>query len=229
MGTQGLQPGPNLHMNRSLYIVDFFGSRHIRHGVVALLTVCAGLITWSMLPHKAKSAAVLAQAVTLPSHPNIGSTADKIATAHLFGQGAAEGIAAGPAVASASITVQGLFYSPDQDMAWAILDADGKSGIFKAGDTLPDGERLAAVGMNAIQIGNGPMQRVVEMAQTFGPASGIRLDGLPDLYARQDSFPGQSTLSTAAPVVQRLRTVSLPQTNDPIAQMRALREQLITH
>ena len=133
------------------------------------------------------------------------------------------------AVTTASITVQGLFYSEDKDMAWAILDVDGKSGIFKAGDTLPDGEHLAAVGLNAIQIANGPVLRVVEMAQTFGPSSGIQLEGAPNLYAQQDAFPGQMPPSTAAPVVQRLRTVSLPQTNDPISQLQSLRQQLITH
>ena len=216
-------------MKLRIYLVDFLGSRYLRHGVAVALAICAGLIIWSMVPRTAKTASLTADAVTLPSRVNIGSSAEKIATAHLFGQSAAVGANAGPAVTAASITVQGVFYSDDKDMAWAILEVDGKSGIFKTGDTLPDGERLAAVGLNAIQIANGPALRVVEMAQSFGPASGIQLQGAPNLYAQQDSFPGQTPLPTAAPVVQRMRPVSLPQTDDPIAQLQSLRQQLITH
>lgn len=182
-----------------------------------------------MLPAKVRLKPSPATSVTTPSRVPITASAEKIATSHLFGQTGNADTDAGPTVAAASITVQGLFYSDDKDMAWAILEVNGKSDIFKAGDTLPDGEKLVAVGVDAIQIANGPGMRVVEMAQTFSPASGIELDGVPNLYARQDSFPGHTPLSTATPLVQRMRTVSLPQGNDPIAQMRALREQLIQH
>lgn len=218
-----------LRMKLDIYIVDFLGSSYLRHGVSGALVVCFGLLVWSMVPFKATSARLADTPVTVPTRISIGLSTERISTAHLFGQAVGSAIDAGPAVRAASITVQGLFSSDDKSMAWAILDVDGKSGIFKAGDTLPDGEKLAAVGVNAVQIANGPDLRVVEMAQSFGPASGIQLDGAPNLYARQDSFPGGPPLPAAAPAVQSMRTVSLPQGNDPIAQMQALRQQLIGH
>lgn len=219
---------PELHIKLNAYAVDFLGSAWLRHGVSVLLAAFLGLLVWSLVPSKTKALPSSVSPATMVSRTGIGTSAEKIATAHLFGQ-AATSMDTAPAVAATSITVQGLFYSEDKEMAWAILEVNGKSGIFKTGDTLPDGERLAAVGMNAVQAANGPALRVVEMAQTFGPASGIQLDGAPNLYARQDSFPGQAPLPTAAPVVQSMRIVSLPQTDDPISQLQALRQQLITH
>lgn len=218
-----------LQIKLETYAVDFLGSAWLRHSVSVLLVVLSGLLMWTLVPSKSKSIPVAANTTTVSPRMSIGASAEKIATTHLFGQSPDANADAGPAVTAATITIQGLFYSDDKDMAWAILDVNGKSDIFKTGDTLPDGEKLVAVGVDAIQIANGPGMRVVEMAQTFGPASGIELGGVPNLYARQDSFPGQTPLSTAAPVVPRMRTVSLPQGNDPIAQMRALREQLIQH
>jgi|HubBroStandDraft_5_1064220.scaffolds.fasta_scaffold212325_2 hypothetical protein len=218
-------------MNVNAYIVDFLESRYLRHGVAALLVVCAGLILWSMFPHHAKVLPNVTQAVTVQARPKIGSTAEKIATAHLFGNSDTDAANMAPAVTAVQISIEGLFYSTDMDMARAILDVGGKSGVFKTGDTLPDGEKLAAIGMNAVQIANGPALHEVELPQTFGNASsGIRLEGMPDLYAQQDSFPGSRPLgSTAAPVVQRLHPVAIPQGNDPLSQLRSLREQLIKH
>lgn len=216
-------------MKLEAYAVDLLGSAWLRHGMSILFVAISGLLVWSLIPPKSRAAPSPVPPVMTAPHTSIAASAEKIADTHLFGQAAASALDAGPAVAAASITVQGLFYSEDKDMAWAILEVNGKSGFFKAGDTLPDGEKLAAVGMAAVQIANGPGLRVVEMAQTFGPGSGIQLDGAPNLYARQDSFPGQAPLTTTAPVVQTMHTVTLPQGNDPIAQMRALREQLIGH
>jgi hypothetical protein len=220
----------SLHININDYLVDFLQSKLLRHGLAALLAVCAGLIMWSMLPHAEKATPVMTQAVTPHTRMDIGSSVEKIAAAHLFGHRAADAVAAGPTVAAATIHVQGLFFSPDKDVARAILEVNGKSDVFKTGDTLPDGEKLAAIGMNAIQIANGPALRVVEMEQSFGNASaGIALEGMPDLYAQQDAFPGSMPANTAPPVVQRLRPVVIPQTNDPISQLSALRQQLIGH
>jgi hypothetical protein len=218
-------------MNVNTYIVDFLTPRYLRHGVAALLAICAGLIIWSMFPHPAKTLPNATSAVTVQSRPGIGLTAQKIATAHLFGNSAADTANTAPAVTAVQISIEGLFYSTDTDMARAILDVGGKSGVFKTGDTLPDGEKLAAIGMNAVQIANGPALHEVELPQTFGNASsGIRLEGMPDLYAQQDSFPGSRPVgSTAAPVVQRLHPVAIPQGNDPLSQLRSLREQLIKH
>jgi len=218
-------------MNINAYLVDFLDSRYLRHGVAGLLVVSAGLIVWSMFPHPAKTRPDVTSPVTLQARSGMDTTAEKIATAHLFGHSAADDVNTAPTVTAAAITIEGLFFSTDVDMARAILDVDGKSGVFKTGDTLPDGEKLAAIGMNAVQIANGSALHEVELPQTFGNASpGIRLEGMPDLYAQQDSFPDSRRLgNTAAPVVQRLQPVMIPQTNDPIAQMRALREQLIKH
>jgi hypothetical protein len=218
-------------MNVDVYIVDLLTPRYLRHGVAALLVVCAGLIIWSMFPHPAKALSNVTQTVTVQPRPGIGSTVEKIATAHLFGSNAADSANTTPAVTAVEISIEGLFYSTDADMARAILDVGGKSGVFKTGDTLPDGEKLAAIGMNAVQIANGPALHEVELPQTFGNASaGIRLEGMPDLYAQQDSFPGSRPLgSTAAPVVQRLHPVNIPQGSDPLSQLRSLREQLIKH
>ena len=218
-------------MNANAYIVDFLTSRYLRHGVAALLTVCAGMIIWSMFPHAAKALPNVTQTVTAQPRSGIGSAVEKIATAHLFGGSAADAANTAPAVTAVEINIEGLFYSTDTDMARAILDVGGKSGVFKTGDTLPDGEKLTAIGMNAVQIANGPALREVEIPQTFGNASpGIRLEGMPDLYAQQDSFPGARPLTgTAAPVVERLHPVVIPQGNDPLSQLHSLREQLIGH
>ena len=218
-----------LHMKLEAYAVDWLGSAWLRHGMSILFVAISGLLVWSLIPLKSRAAPSPVAPVMTAPHRSIAASAEKIADTHLFGQAATSALDAGPAVADASITVQGLFYSDDKDMAWAILEVNGKSGIYKTGDALPDGEKLAAVGMAAVQIANGPGLRVVEMAQTFGPASGIQLDGAPNLYARQDPFPGQTPMSTTPPPIQSMRTVSMPAGNDPIAQMRALREQLIGH
>jgi hypothetical protein len=217
-------------MNIDAYIIDFLTQRYLRHGVAALLAVCAGSIIWSMFPYPAKALPIVTNTVTVQPRPGIGSTAEKIATAHLFGNAAVDAANTAPTVDAVQISIEGLFYSTDTDMARAILDVGGKSGVFKTGDTLPDGEKLAAIGMNAVQIANGPALHEVELPQTFGNSNaGIRLEGMPDLYAQQDSFPGSRLGNTAAPVVQRLQPVVMPQTNDPISQMQALREQLIKH
>lgn len=218
-------------MNINAYLVDFLAPSYLRHGVAALLVLCAGSIIWSMFPQPARTRPNVTSPVTLQARPGIDTTAEKIATAHLFGHSAVDEVNTAPAVTAATIAIEGLFFSTDVEMARAILYVDGKSGVFKTGDTLPDGEKLAAIGMNAVQIANGSALHEVELAQTFGNASpGIRLEGMPDLYAQQDSFPGSKPLNRmATPVVQRLQPVVMPQRNDPIAQMRALREQLIGH
>lgn len=218
-------------MKLNAYIVDFLESPYPRHGVVVLLALCASLIIWSMARHKSDPTPGPAQVVTAMSRLNISSTAEKIATAHMFGLNPVDSASAAPAAVAASITIDGLFYSTDPELARVILEVNGKSEVFKTGDALPDGEKLAAIGMNAVQIADGPALRVVEMDQKFGGASAsISLQGVPDLYAGQQGFPALApTTGMAGPAVPRMRTVSLPQGGDPISQLRALRAQLIPH
>lgn len=218
-------------MNLNVHPVDFLQSKPLRHGVAALLVVCGGLIIWSMLPHVAKASQIVTAPVTQPARVRLRLAVEKIATAHLFGQSDAAVSDTAPVAAAATINVQGLFYSKDKDEARAILEINGKADVFKTGDTLPDGEKLAAIGMNAVQIANGPTLRVVEMERGFGnPSSGIRLDGAPGLYAQQDLFPGSRPLERSiTAMTQNVHTVSFPQGGDPISQMQALREQLIKH
>lgn len=221
----------NSHMNLNDYLVDFLQSKLLRGSVVAALVMCASIIVWFMLPHPSKMLALVTQSPAPHGRLDISSVAEKIAASHLFGHGDADATNTAPPVTAVEISIEGLFYSTDTDMARAILDVGGKSGVFKTGDTLPDGEKLAAIGINAVQIANGPALHEVELPQTFGNASAsIRLEGMPDLYAQQDSFPGARPLAgTAAPVVQRMLPLNIPQGNDPLSQLRSLREQLIKH
>ena len=217
----------NFHMRLGGYLFDLIRSGAFRHGLSLLLLICASSLIWLMFPHRSRP--VVVEPSVAKTRLNISVIANRVATAHLFGTDVASAVNAEPMVSASAITIQGLFYSEDKDLAWAILEIDGKSGIFKSGDMLPDGERLAAVGISAIQVANGPALREVDMAQSFGPASGIQLQGAPDLYAQQDPFPGQRLQPAATPMLPHLRPVSLPQTNDPISQLHALRQQLIQH
>jgi len=217
-------------MNLAAYLVDLHRSTALRNAVYVLLATCAGLLIWPLLPRHAKTPAIAAATPAPQARLNISAIAGNAAAAHIFGQATTAADTAAP-VSAASITVQALFYSTDKDVARAILEINGKADVFKSGDTLPDGEKLAAIGMNAVQIANGGALREVQLEQKFGNSGeGISLTGMPELYAAQQSFPGPGTpAATADPAVQKLRQVTIPQGGDPIAQMRALREQLIKH
>lgn len=214
-------------MNFKPYLFDLLEPRRLRYPVSALLLVCASLLLWSMLPHKLKAADAPAQPTPAQVHKTAGSVAQEIATTHLFGQDPSIA-AVTPVAAVANISIQGLFYSDDKELARAILEVNGKSDVFKTGDTLPDGEKLAAIGIAAVEIANGGMNRVVQLEQKFdGPAQGVRVAGVPELYAQQDSF-GQNAPAGLAPAIPTMQPVTIPQ-GDPISQMQSLRQQLIGH
>lgn len=217
-------------MNIKRYAIDFLASGALRHGVAVSLGAFAALIAWSIFPHPSKNpATTAAKPAAVQISKSARDSADKIAAIHLFGQSSVAATIAS-SVTAASIDIQGLFYSPDEDLARVILEVSGTTGVFKTGDTLPDGERVKAIGLNAVQIANGTSTREIALDERFGNAGqGIQLTGMPELYAHQDPFPGDPPLAgSPAPFVQRLQPVTLPQSADPIAQMRALRQQLVS-
>lgn len=216
----------NMHFKE--HLVDFLGSRYLRYGVMGFLCLVAGTIAWAIVPHRPKTPPIHTDAVAYAPRPDAVALAQRITTDHLFGERSVDATIASSASAGA-ISIEGLFYSPDPDLARVILEVSGTAGVFKTGDTLPDGERVKAIGLNAVQIANGESLHEVDLDTKFGNDSpGTQLSGMPELYAQQDSFPGAAPLTgSAASVVQRLAPVMLPQTGDPLAQMRALRQQLI--
>ena len=216
-------------MGNNWNTVDLLESKSLRHGISLSLCALSALLVWSMFPHRPKRPEAAVNPVTAPTRSSPHDSAERVATFHLFGRDATDSVASGPVATVATVNIQGLFYSTDPDLARVILDVAGTSDVFKTGDTLPDGERVKAIGMNAVQIANGVSLREVDLDRKFGNDSpGIQLSGIPELYAQQDSLPGApSPAGSAAPVVQRLAPVMLPQTGDPLSQMRALRQQLI--
>gem|GEM_PF-4966420 len=208
------------------YLVDFLGSSYPSHLISGVLGIFAVGIIWSMLPHKAVTPGALPHGAP-PPHIDASVVAQEIASSHIFGQDAAaeSAIAAHPAT---DIKVDGIIYSDDKDSALAILDIDGKSDIFRVGDTLPDGEKILALAPTAVQLGSPGNPRVIEMQAQFGDSgsgidSGILAAAGPGMTGSGNPFPGM------APALPRpaLRPVELAQDADPLSQLRSLRQQLI--
>ena len=214
-----------LLLKRILNVLDFLATWPLRYVVNAGLLVVATLMVAAMIPRTSKT--VISQpAVNLSSSRNLVETAQRVADAHLFGQLAMQD-ANGPAAPAMSIEVKGLLYSDDQTAALAILEMDGSSNAFKVGDTLPDGERLTGIAPTAIQLTQGLAQRVLELPEQSGsPADGISLAGDTGLIANAP-FPGLNAPSSAQVYRPALRAVSVPQSANPLDQLRALRQQLI--
>lgn len=136
-----------------------------------------------------------------------------------------------PPKALADVRVDGLLYSEEPGSAWVILHVDGASGIYKTGDSLPDGETVAAIAQTAVQLTDGLSQRVIELQRDYGsPASGILLAGDTGLVpGHRALFPGESALAGPPAFKPALQPVALPQGADPLTQLRSLRQQLIKH
>lgn len=206
------------------YLVDFFGSSYPSHIVSGTLCLVACGIVWSMVPHKTMLS-VASRSGTPTPQENAVAIAQQIASSHLFGQD--------PALASSTITrpasdikVEGVIYSDDKDSALVVLNIDGKSDIFRVGDSLPDGEKVLALAPTAVQLGSPGSPRVIEMQAQFGDGGSAVLAaaGGADITGRgPSSFPGM------APALPRpaLRPVELSQNADPLSQLRSLRQQLI--
>lgn len=213
-------------LKRTLHVLDFLATWPIRYVVNTSLLIIAISIVAMMLPRSAKTA-ISQPAVNLSSSRNIVAIAQRVADAHLFGQLPMQD-GNGPAAPAMNIKVEGLLYSDDQTSALAILEVDGNSSAFKVGDTLADGERLTAIAPTAIQLTQGMVQRVLEMPEQFGgPGDGISLGGDTGLIAKAP-FPGLAAPASAQVYKPALRAVSVPQSANPLDQLRALRQQLIS-
>jgi hypothetical protein len=224
---QQLMRGP------SGYLVDSLGLRILRHGIAISLSVLMGFLAWSLVPHSSKPQSLQLTPVAMPQLINAQDMAGEIASSHLFGMDSAETADAGPPPAAmATIVVEGIIYSEDQDMALAILNVNGKSEMLKVGDILSDGEKLLALAPEAVQIGNGGFKRVVELERHFGNPgpNGIQLAGVPGLTPTYtDPFPNSSRSNfVGTSYVPILRAPDLSAASDnPLAQMQSLRQQLI--
>ena len=202
----------------------------LRHAAVLGLSLCLGSLIWSLFPHKAKTdSATTSQTSAAPVRPNAAAFAARIASAHLFGQDGAA--AAGPSAAAVTVTIEGILYSADPAAARVILNVGGKSGVFKTGDTLSDGETIATIGTTAVQLGSGISKRVVALASVWdsGPSNGIQIAGLANPSGQDQPFPGTLSFATqiASAYAPRLQPPSIPMDADPVAQMQALRQQLV--
>jgi type II secretory pathway component PulC len=190
------------------------------------LGIVAAVMLWSMLPHKPSVGPVLTATAT-PPQPDPTVVAQEVAMAHLFGQDATTASSAAPA-AAANISVEGIIYSEDKDLALAILKMDGNSDIFRIGDTLPDGEKLLAIAPTAVEIGDHGAPRVLAMQQDFGDGGGgSLLAGIDGPPGRDNPFPSMQATMAPAAYIPALRPVLLSQNADPLSQLRSLRQQLI--
>lgn len=219
----------NLCFNFRDHLFDLLGSRLMRHGITLGLAALAGLILWSMLPRHSKALEAAAQPQAVVLRRDMGLVAQEIAGEHLFGIDAAAAQTRSPVAQAANINVQGLLYSEDKGTARAILEVNGRTDVFKTGDTLPDGEKLAAIGITAVELGNSRALRTIELQKSNGAAaSGIYIAGV-NLAGANDPFPGSALAAPGAAFVQHLQTVSPNPNSNPLTQMHSLRQQLITH
>jgi hypothetical protein len=211
------------------HLIDLLTSRTSRHAISAALALAAAGLAWSLF-HGASKPTDSAPNLTiqLPNRDQARFAQD-IAAAHLFGQSSSE-MPDTPQKAAYAVKIDGLLYSSDPESAWAILQVDGTSGIYKTGDTLPDGETVAAIAETAVQLADGMSQRVIELQRDFGNATGILLAGDTGLMpSHRALFPGEQAANASPSFAPALQAVSLPQNADPLTQLRSLRQQLIQH
>ncbi|MGB9428891.1 MAG: type II secretion system protein N [Gammaproteobacteria bacterium] len=173
--------------------------------------------------------------------------ADKIVAAHLFGQVPAQTPAAAPA--AQSITVDGIVYAGAEDSE-AVLTLNGKTEIYKEGETLSDGEKITAIGPADVQLIDNGSTRRLTLAHygdpgSEGPAAyAALLHGTGLNASATDSaltmLPGAAPVQPAEPFmplpsvspadfvpVSSARVVQIPATATPLEQLQALRQQLI--
>jgi hypothetical protein len=208
------------------YLIDFLASAYPRYALTSVLGLVMALLMWSLLPHRQSIEAAIQGSPQHRMQPDSSAIAQRVATAHLFGQDASIASSA-VSVAAANITVEGVIYSEDKDSALAILKVDDHSDIFRIGDTLPDGEKLLAIAPTAVEIGSPAAPRVLAMQQDFGDGGGPLLAGIAGPPGRDSFFPDTHAAAQPAAYVPSLRPVLLSQNGDPLSQLRSLRQQLI--
>lgn len=214
------------HLRARGYLFDFLVSRYPSHIVSGLLAIIAGMTLWSMLSHKTVAGSAPSAATVAP-RPDSVRIAQKVAMAHLFGQGLNAEVSAAQA-AAVNITVEGIIYSEDKESALAIMKLDGHSDIYRIGDSLPDGEKLLAIAPTAVEIGSQGAPRILTMQQDFGDGgSGPLLAGIVAAPGRDDFFQDTNTAPRPVAYAPSLRPVLLSQNADPLSQLRSLRQQLI--
>jgi hypothetical protein len=217
----------SLDIKRATQVLEFLSGWPLRYVVtISLAMVCVGTIA-AMIPRSGK-VMVQGPATNSIAPTSILALAQHIADSHLFGQEPGQAPGAAAIATAVAIKVQGLLYSDDQTAALAILEVNGNSGTFKVGDVLADGEKLTAISPTAVQLTQGMTQRAVEMPQQFGgPEDGIALSGATGLGPNGDQLPGFTSPSGMPTYQPTLHTVSVPDTDNPLDQLRSLRQQLI--
>lgn len=137
----------------------------LRYGAHGLLFVLVALVIVSMIPHRIRregSVDMKSMPVPLKSATD---TANAIVAAHLFGR--AQQNLARTAAPAASITVDGIAAASDPKNSIAVLTLNGQSGEFHVGQVLPDGEKLAAINFDRVELADGSIVRRIALA-TYG-------------------------------------------------------------
>ncbi|MGH8403130.1 MAG: type II secretion system protein N [Gammaproteobacteria bacterium] len=220
-------------------------------GGIDLALIALSLLTWwprkAAVSARAMDSAPIARAIP-------GAWADKIVAAHLFGQ--AQTKLAVATAAALPITVDGIAAASNPKDSIAVLTLKGTTGEFHVGDRLPDGEQLAAIGPDSLELADGGTLRRIALAHygtpdSEGPAAyAALLHGIGLSSSASNSGDNQQnasgtfvetgvtgnveqplslnpvSMSNVTPV-QAVGIVHIPAQATPLEQLQALRAQLI--
>lgn len=226
---------------------DSLAGQTVRHAIHAALLIMIALTLISLWPRKL----FLSSTMAVPAAPaSVASAtlADTIVAAHLFGQ--TKAAVPKPSLAAPSIRVVGIVYASQTQDSLAVLTLNGKTDVYKDGQTLPDGETVMAVSPTEIQLTENGVTRTLPLPRYGEPES----EG-PAAYAALLHGTGLSTpetgsaaamLTTAAPSEPmqpfapvasvpmyssaaglRAPVVQIPASATPLEQLQLLRAQLI--
>lgn len=226
---------------------DSRAGKYLRHGVEfglgVLILVLLASFWW---PHARLSEPDSVLHAVAPSTTPPADMANAIVAAHLFGRAQANAPAAAPA--AVPVTVEGIVYATDPGNSETVLTIAGKTNVYRVGDALPDGEKLAAIDASGIELGANGSVRRMEMAHygsadSQGPAAYAALLHGTGLSAPTGNNPqtgpltqvngaGQTFLPNPARTlypqpVSAIHTVHLSPRATPLEQLRSLRAQLI--
>lgn len=219
----------------------------LSYGVHGLLFVLIALVVVTMIPHRTRQPGLLKN-MPIPLN-SATDTTNTIVAAHLFGRAQQKPAENTPA---ASIIVDGIAAASDSKDSIAVLTLNGQSGEFHVAQVLPDGEKLAAINSDDVELADGSNVRRIELAtygtaDSQGPAAyaallhGVGLSNpgnnpqnAPGVFADAGAAdnPAQPLpfLPTPVPNSVPLPTAGIvnisPQAT-PLEQLRTLRSQLI--